>query len=407
MTIRFLARPRPGARVTMLLRGSGAAILGGLVAWLAACSSPPPITSPVPDDRVPAATPATTQPPADTAIGATGAIMRGRARWVPVRWNDLPGWDSDRSAELWPALLRGCDKPAPGWAGVCAQARAAVTPAFSDEAARAWLQQRLQPYRVETSDGLTDGLITGYFEPLVDASRTPRGAFRVPLYMPPADLATRKPYWTRQQLDTSALAQVSLRGRALAYVADPLDALILQIQGSGRLNVTEPDGRRRLMRVAFAAHNDHPYKSVGRWLVEQGELRAEQASWPAIKAWARANPKRLNEMLWSNARVVFFREEPLPDPQLGPKGGQAVALTPGRSIAVDTTSIPYGTPVWLDTTEPLTNTPLRRVVMAQDTGTAIVGAVRADYFWGWGDEAEAQAGRMKQPLRLWALWPKG
>ena len=404
MTIRFLARPRPGARVTMLLRGSGAAILGGLVAWLAACSSPPPITSPVPDDRVPAATPATTQPPADTA---TGAIMRGRARWVPVRWNDLPGWDSDRSAELWPALLRGCDKPAPGWAGVCAQARAAVTPAFSDEAARAWLQQRLQPYRVETSDGLTDGLITGYFEPLVDASRTPRGAFRVPLYMPPADLATRKPYWTRQQLDTSALAQVSLRGRALAYVADPLDALILQIQGSGRLNVTEPDGRRRLMRVAFAAHNDHPYKSVGRWLVEQGELRAEQASWPAIKAWARANPKRLNEMLWSNARVVFFREEPLPDPQLGPKGGQAVALTPGRSIAVDTTSIPYGTPVWLDTTEPLSNTPLRRVVMAQDTGTAIVGAVRADYFWGWGDEAEAQAGRMKQPLRLWALWPKG
>jgi membrane-bound lytic murein transglycosylase A len=403
MTIRFLARPGPGACMTMLLRGSGAAILGGL----AACSSPPPITSPVPDDRVPAATPATTQPPADTAIGATGAIMRGRARWVPVRWNDLPGWDSDRSAELWPALLRGCDKPAPGWAGVCAQARAAVTPAFSDEAARAWLQQRLQPYRVETSDGLTDGLITGYFEPLVDASRTPRGAFRVPLYMPPADLATRKPYWTRQQLDTSALAQVSLRGRALAYVADPLDALILQIQGSGRLNVTEPDGRRRLMRVAFAAHNDHPYKSVGRWLVEQGELRAEQASWPAIKAWARANPKRLNEMLWSNARVVFFREEPLPDPQLGPKGGQAVALTPGRSIAVDTTSIPYGTPVWLDTTEPLTNTPLRRVVMAQDTGTAIVGAVRADYFWGWGDEAEAQAGRMKQPLRLWALWPKG
>jgi membrane-bound lytic murein transglycosylase A len=200
---------------------------------------------------------------------------------------------------------------------------------------------------------------------------------------------------------------MSLRGRALAYVADPLDALILQIQGSGRLSLIEPDGSRRLVRVAFAAHNDHPYKSVGRWLIEQGELRPEQASWPAIKAWARANPKRLNEMLWSNARVVFFREEALPDPQLGPKGGQAVALTPGRSIAVDPTSIPYGTPVWLDTTEPLSNTPLRRVVMAQDTGSAIVGAVRADYFWGWGDEAEAQAGRMKQPLRLWALWPKG
>jgi len=393
-------------------RGATATILGALVAALAACSSPlpPPGSTPGVEDAVPttpspstSATPPTTLPPL-----AGDAIVRGRARWVPVRWTELPGWDSDRSAELWPALLRGCDKPAPGWANVCAQARNAVTPAFSDEAARTWLQQRLQPYRIESaSDGAVDGLITGYFEPLVEASRTPRGAFRVPLYMPPADLATRKPYWTRQQIDTSTVAQASLRGRVLAYVADPLDALILQIQGSGRLTLVEPDGSRKLVRVAFAAHNDHPYKSVGRWLIEQGELRPEQASWPAIKAWARANPKRLNEMLWSNARVVFFREEPLPDPQLGPKGGQAVALTPGRSIAVDTSSIPYGTPVWLDTTEPLSNTPLRRVVMAQDTGTAIIGAVRADYFWGWGDEAEAQAGRMKQPLRLWALWPKG
>jgi membrane-bound lytic murein transglycosylase A len=402
MTRRLLL---PTPREPMSPRPAGA-ILGGLVPALvfalalAACSSPPPLA---PDDRP---TPPVAGPTAPTAApGAT--IVRGRARWVPARWNDLPGWDSDRSAELWPALLRGCDKPAPGWAEVCARARNAVTPAFSDEAARAWMQQNLQPYRVESTEGLADGLITGYYEPLVDAMRTPRGNFRVPLYMPPADLATRKPYWTRQQLDSSPQAQASVRGRALAYVADPLDALILQIQGSGRLNVVETDGSRRLVRVAFAAHNDHPYKSVGRWLIEQGELRPEQASWPAIKAWARANPKRLNEMLWSNARVVFFREEPLPDPQLGPKGGQAVALTPGRSIAVDTTSIPYGTPVWLDTTEPLTNTPLRRIVMAQDTGSAIVGAVRADYFWGWGDDAEAQAGRMKQPLRLWALWPKG
>jgi len=388
-----------------LQRFSAAAILGALVA----CSSPPPLPSSPPPSAAPPASSDARIPSAGSAQAPLDApaIVRGRARWVPVRWAELPGWDGDRSAELWPALLRGCDRPAPAWSGVCAQARAAVTPAFSDEAARSWLQQRLQPYRIESSEGSADGLITGYFEPLVDATRTPHGAFRVPLYAPPADLATRKPYWTRQQIDSSPAAQASLRGRALAYVADPLDALILQIQGSGRLNLTEADGSRRLVRVAFAAHNDHPYKSVGRWLIEQGELRAEQASWPAIKAWARANPKRLNEMLWSNARVVFFREEALPDPQLGPKGGQAVALTPGRSIAVDPTSIPYGTPVWLDTTEPLSNTPLRRVVMAQDTGSAIVGAVRADYFWGWGDEAEAQAGRMKQPLRLWALWPKG
>jgi membrane-bound lytic murein transglycosylase A len=335
-----------------------------------------------------------------------GVVQRARARWIPARWSDLPGWDSDRSAELWPALLRGCERPAPGWAALCGEARAAGFELVSDDATRAWLAQRLQPFRVESPEGASDGLITGYFEPLSEASRTPSAAFRVPLYGPPADLATRRPYWTRQQLDTLAAAQQGLRGREVAYVADPLDALILQIQGSGRLVLTEADGSRRQVRVAFAGHNDLPYKSVGRWLIEQGELRADQASWPGIKAWARQNPRRLNELLWSNPRFVFFREEPLPDPQLGPRGAQSVPLTPGRSIAVDPQSIPYGTPVWLDTTEPLGSRPLRRVVMAQDTGSAITGAVRADYFWGWGETAEAQAGRMKQPLRMWVLLPR-
>ena len=193
----------------------------------------------------------------------------------------------------------------------------------------------------------------------------------------------------------------------LAYVADPLDALILQIQGSGRLHLWESDGSRHWVRVTYAAHNGQPYRSLGRWLIDQGELPAAQVSWPAIKEWARQNPQRLNALIWSNPRVVFFREEPLSDPSQGPLGGQGVTLTPGRSIAVDVQNIPYGTPVWLDSTQPLSSAPLRRLVMAQDTGTAIVGAVRADYFWGWGDDAEAQAGRMKQPLRLWALWPKG
>jgi membrane-bound lytic murein transglycosylase A len=345
-------------------------------------------------------------PPAATPAGT--AIVRPQSRWSAATWAELPGWEQDRSAELWPALLRGCERPAAGWATLCTQARSAAAAAgWNDNAARAWLQQRLLPYRVETPDGATaDGLITGYYEPLVEATRTPRGAFRVALYAPPADLATRKPYWTRQQIDTLPAAQATLRGRELAFVADPLDALVLQIQGSGRLRITENDGSNKLVRVAYAGHNDQPYKSVGRYLIEQGELKLDQASWPGIKAWAKQNPKRLNELLWSNPRVVFFREEPLPDPQLGPKGGQAVPLTPGRSIAVDVQGIPYGTPVWLDTTEPLSNTPLRRVVMAQDTGSAITGAVRADYFWGWGEQAEAQAGRMKQVLRMWVLLPK-
>jgi membrane-bound lytic murein transglycosylase A len=375
-----------------------AAILGSLLGLLASCTAPPLSPS---EDKPVAAEPAPLPAP-----GADGALLRGRSRWVPVRFTDLPGWDADRAVDWWPALLRGCERPAPGWAGVCAQARSATVPAFSDDAARAWLQQRLQAYRVEAPDGASEGLMTGYFEPLVDAVRTPRADMRVPLYAPPAELATRKPYLTRQQLDTLPASQAALRGKPIAYIADPLDLLILQIQGSGRLNLTEADGSRKLVRLAFAAHNEQPYKSVGRWLIDQGELTPAQASWPGIKAWARANPKRLNEMLWSNPRVVFFREEPLPDPQLGPKGAQGVPLTPGRSIAVDAQSIPYGTPVWLDSTEPLSSTPLRRLVMAQDTGSAITGAVRADYFWGWGADAEAQAGRMKQPLKLWVLWPR-
>jgi len=374
------------------LVGLCAAILG----LLAACSSSPP------DASAPAADQAVAR--SDAALRPAAPVARTKSRWIPVAWTDLPGWDSDRTAELWPALLRGCERPAPGWGDVCAQARSAA--GLSDAAARDWLMQRLQPHRVEALDGNAEGLITGYFEPLVEASRMPRKGFAFAVHTPPADLATRKPYWTRQQLDTVSAAQASLRGRELAFVADPLDALLLQIQGSGRLRLTEADGSRKLVRLAFAGHNDQPYKSVGRWLIEQGELKADQAPWPAIRAWAQLNPLRVNELLWSNPRVVFFREEALPDPQLGPRGAQAAPLTPQRSIAVDPQSIPYGTPVWLDTTEPLSNTALRRVVMAQDTGGAITGAVRADYFWGWGDEAEAQAGRMKQNLRMWVLWPK-
>jgi membrane-bound lytic murein transglycosylase A len=327
------------------------------------------------------------------------------SRWVAVGFEQLPGWQADRVADVWPALLKGCERPAPAWAALCAEARRA-TPA-DDAATRQWLVQRLQPYRVEAADGNAQGLLTGYYEPLIEASRTRRGAYQVALYAPPADLATRKPYWTRQQLDTLPAAQAALRGRELAYVADPLDALVLQIQGSGRLLFKDGDGRVQTVRLAYAGHNDQPYASVGRWLISQGELKADGANWPAIKDWAKRNPKRVQDLLWSNPRVVFFREEPLPDPNVGPRGAMGVPLTPGRSIAVDPKSVPYGTPVWLDSTEPLSSTALQRLVMAQDTGSAITGAVRADYFWGWANGAEAQAGRMKQPLRLWVLWPKG
>lgn len=331
-------------------------------------------------------------------------IVREQARWIPTGWHELPGWDRDAVRAAWPALLGSCQRPAQAWARLCAAVPR--EPPGSDAQARDWLVKHLQPYRVESPDGNTGGLATGYYEPMIDALRRPAGAFRWALYSPPADLATRRPYWTRQQLDTLPTAQASLRGREIAYVADPLDALILQIQGSGRVRITEPDGRVRTARLAFAGHNYQPYQSVGRWLIEQGELKPGQASWPAIRDWARRNPGRVDALLWANPRYVFFREEPLPDPALGPRGAMGVPLTPGRSIAVDPRSIPYGTPVWIDTTEPMGNQPLQRLVLAQDTGSAIVGAVRADFFWGWGAEASEQAGRMKQPLRMWALWPR-
>jgi membrane-bound lytic murein transglycosylase A len=187
-------------------------------------------------------------------------------------------------------------------------------------------------------------------------------------------------------------------------VADPVEALVLQIQGSGRLRVTEPNGSTRLVRVAYAGTNDQPYRSVGRWLLDQGLVK--DASWPGIKAWLAQNPQRQQELLWSNPRVVFFKEEAMSelDAAFGPKGAQGVALTPGRSIAVDPLSIPYGAPVWLASSGAQVS--LQKLVLAQDTGSAITGAVRADYFAGWGADAADLAGRLRQPLQLWVLWPK-
>jgi membrane-bound lytic murein transglycosylase A len=344
---------------------------------------------------------ACTTPPFQPSVGT---MTHDQSRWVPVAWSDLPGWNDDELQQAWPVLLRSCQKPAPDWASLCARAQQSAP--RDDAQTRAWLMQNLRPYRVETLQGVTQGLITGYYEPLFEARRQPGGAFHVPLYGVPADLATRHPYWTRREIESVPAAQAALHGREIAYVADPLDALALHVQGSGRLRITEPDGTTRMARVAYAANNDQPYRSVGRWLIDQGELPAGQASWPAIKDWARRNPARVNELVWSNPRYVFFREEPLPDATLGPRGAQGVPLTPGRSIAVDPRNLPYGTPAWIDTTEPLSNKPLQRLVLAQDTGSAIVGAPRADYFWGWDGNAADQAGRMRQPLHMWVLWPR-
>ena len=404
-----------------LSRRLHSALASGLLGLLGACAVAPPLPPAAEPSTAPSAPtdPAALAAPPLGEAAAGPPLLRARARWVPVAWSALPGWGADQASQLWPALRAGCARPPPAWAAVCGRVANFTPP--DDGFAQDFLQRELAPYRVESLDGEAQGLATGYFEPLVAASRRPRPGFTVALHRPPADLAQRRPYWTRQQLDTLPAAMAGLRGQEIAYVTSALDRLVLQIQGSGRLHISEPDGRQRTVRVAYAGHNDQPYKSVGRWLIEQGELRPDGANWPAIRDWGqRATPERLAQMLWANPRVVFFREEALDDelpvdarspasitaPPTGPRGAQGVPLAAGRSVAVDPQAVPYGTPLWIDTTEPLSATPLRRLVMAQDTGSAITGAVRVDYFWGSGEAAEQQAGRMKQALRVWALWPR-
>lgn len=385
------------------------ACVAAIVGILAGCGSvplPPEPAAPV----QPAAAPAQTRIPAAPAAAILPQdtsplpppIARARSRWIPVHWSDLPGFGADALDQAWNAWTRSCERPAPPFAALCPQVRR-LSIATPDEQ-RAWMMQALQPYRIDPLQSASDPLLTGYYEPMIDAARVPNDAQQVPLYAPPADLARHRPWYTRQEIDTVPQARAALRGREIAFVADPLDALALQIQGSGRLRITEPDGSVRVVRLSYAGSNDQPYRSVGAWLLQQGAIR--DASWPGIKAWARANPQRVQELLWSNPRITFFREEPLSalDAAFGPRGAQGVPLTPGRSIAVEKDSVPYGTPLWLSSPGPLLE--LNRLVFAQDTGSAIVGPVRADYFVGWGPDAGDIAGRLKQSLALWVLWPR-
>jgi membrane-bound lytic murein transglycosylase A len=340
-------------------------------------------------------------PRADAGLPSP-SLLQGKSRWQAVAWSELPGLEGDALHEAWNAWLRSCERPGPAFVALCPQIRQLSLASALEQ--RSWMMRTLQPYRVEPLQGTDEGLLTAYYEPLLEASRVPTPMHTVPLYRPPPSLAQRRPWFSRQEMETLPEARAALRGQEIAWLSDPLDALVLQIQGSGRVRITESDGSQRLVRLAYAASNDHPYRSVGGWLLQQGAIR--DATWPGIKAWAVRNPQRLNEMLWSNPRTVFFREEALPraDAAFGPRGAQGVALTPGRSIAVDKESIPYGTPVWLASPGP--TAVLQRLVLAQDTGSAITGAVRADYFVGWGPEAGELAGRLKQPLRMWVLWPR-
>jgi membrane-bound lytic murein transglycosylase A len=345
------------------------------------------------------------------------------ARYEASGWVDMPGWDQAALAPSLRAFIAGCAR-AQGrrpWPAVCAEARRLG--ADDEAAARAFFESRFSAYRIISPDGNAEGLVTGYYEPILRGRRAPSGAFRHPVYGVPDDLIVVDlaelhpelrnlrlrgrlqgkrlvPYASRAEIDASA----GLPARPLAWVADPVDLFFLQIQGSGQVELAP--GER--IRLGFADQNGHPYRSLGRYLVDRGEMRLEQASMQSIKAWAAANPKKLQEALNANPSYVFFRELPPPTGPLdGPPGALGVPLTPGYSVAVDPRYVPLGTPYFLATTLPLSTTPLERLMVAQDTGGAIRGAIRADFFWGTGDEAGAQAGRMRQQGRAWILWPRG
>ncbi|WP_224014275.1 murein transglycosylase A [Paraburkholderia tropica] len=364
--------------------------IGGLVgaaslaALLAACGGPSYVR--------------TTPPKGSPTLPAQIAAQR----LTPVAWQQVPGWQDDSLIGATAALRANCTRLArePRWQRACAAA--SQLDDLDASGARAFFEAYFTPYQFANNDGTLDGLVTGYYEPLLHGSRTRHGIYQTALYRWPSGYRAGAALPPRAQLERAGI----LSGNELVWVDDPIEAFFLQVQGSGR--IVMEDGS--VMRVGFGGTNNQPYKSIGRWLLDRGELTPAQATMQGIKAWARANPTRVDALLDTNPRFVFFREMPSGDssPQGGtdgPIGALGVPLTPERSIAVDPSSIPLGTPVFLTTTRPLTNTPLNRLVFAQDTGSAIKGGVRADYFWGLGDDAGDLAGKMKQGGRMWLLFP--
>ncbi|MBU1237013.1 MAG: MltA domain-containing protein [Gammaproteobacteria bacterium] len=382
------------------------------ISLLAACATP----APQPVAECPPAKPCASCP---LSLGAEPAPEPEKPLQA-ADWTEIPGWQDDDLLPAFAAFRAECERieSQPLWTATCASAR--IADVTTDAAARAWFESEFRPWALVEPDGTREGTVTGYYEPLLKGSRMRRSPYLWPLFGPPEDLVVvdlaevypelkslrlrgrlqgRKlvPYYTRAEWTEQ---EEGRSDGALMWIDDPLDLFFLQIQGSGQ--VVLDDGTR--VRVSYADQNGHPFRSIGRWLIDQGEIKLEQASMQGIKAWGRANPQRLQEMLNANPSLVFFRE--LPAEGSGPPGALGVPLTPERSIAVDPHILTLGAPVFLATTWPNDNKPLQRLMLAQDTGGAIRGAVRADFYWGSGAEAGALAGKMRQRGSMWQLLPK-
>jgi len=326
-----------------------------------------------------------------------------KSRFRSIPWRDLPGFNETATSALWSALLDHCEKPHPIWNFSCSQMRPLSL--SDDQEQRIWILTQLQAFSVETPDGEDNGLLTSYYEPVFKGSLSQRDSFNYPIYAPPPSLFASKKlgqaWFSRKEIETSPLLQKELQGQIIAWLEDPLEVMILHVQGSARLQIESPNAPTLEYRVGFAASNDLPYQSMAKWLIDQGLTK--DASWAGIKSALQKNPDKEKEAYWSNPRYIFFTLSPLNDPSKGPKGSWGKPLKAHLSIAVDPKSIPLGLPLWLSSEG---STRFQQLVLSEDTGNAINGSIRADYFAGTGALAGEFANKIKQNLKLWVLLPR-
>ncbi len=323
-----------------------------------------------------------------------GAVMAASASGAEttheiVSFSDLDGWERDDHSAALSVFLNTCkDFDEPDWHNLCAVAQA------QDPAnARAFFELFFRP--VVIRDGQS-AMFTGYFEPELDGARQPSGAFRYPIYKMPPEARAASQWLTRRDILNSSVMEG--RGLAIAWVDDPVELFFLQIQGSGRIRM--PGGGS--VRVGYGGSNGHNYRSIGVELVRRGIYKAHQVSAEVIKNWVRRNPVAGKELLLHNPSYVFFREVRNVASHLGPRGAMNRSITALRSIAVDPKFTPLGAPVWVEKDGA---GQMRRLMIAQDTGSAIKGAQRADIFYGTGDVAGQAAGRLRDPGRMVVLLP--
>ena len=363
-----------------------------------------------------------------------GPALKDLARLEPLTFQDLAGWEADDHGAAFQAFLRSCRaleasaaalRPAQAPQGdllaVCREAL--KTPNAGKAEAKRFFETHFQPHAVVPHTG--GGFLTGYYEPEFQGSRTPDATYRVPLLDRPNDLVTipqgetlpgiekglqaarrnakgYEPYPDRAAIEDGALGDLA---RPIVYLRGPGEAFIIHVQGSARIRLT--DGS--VMRVAYAGRNGRPYTSIGRVLVQQGEMDLESMTLEKLMGWLKDHPEPAKALMRQNQSYIFFREAAELTPEDGPIGGAGHPLVPGRSLAVDRSLWAYGLPVWLDGQLPLTldtAEPLRQLMIAQDTGSAIVGPARGDFFFGSGEEAGRRAGLLRHPVRFVVLQPK-